>query len=394
MARNIGGAWRVLLAIWLVAGLCGCGATYDSLKCERDCVQYREYCRLRDDQPGKDCTVEVDYGGSGRVPIALHTFGSPSKHAMVMVHGLLSDSKAWRFVAADLSRDHYVIMVDLPGCGASGPPTGDLPRDFDPYTPDALADLVLAALQTHLKGVPEVERVTVVAHSLGAALALRMFASPDVRERRQEMLDRIDRMVLIAPLDLAIEKASPMFVHLSTMTGWEVGFGSATGLLRERVSRGIAASVDESTPALREEADAVMAILQDPDKRTAMQAMLRGAAPSRGDGEYRPDWERIERLTAETSSVDRPILIVWGARDETLPVSMGYKLWAQLPASEMVVIPSAKHSPQLERPQVVVALIREYLGREPHPSRPTGENAGAWGVRAVRSVEEAHAAGE
>ena len=45
----------------------------------------------------------------------------------------------------------------------------------------------------------------------------------------------------------------------------------------------------------------------------------------------RPDWERVECLTQEYTGIDEPCLIVWGGRDEVLPVSMGYKLAEEIP---------------------------------------------------------------
>jgi hypothetical protein len=56
-----------------------------------------------------------------------------------------------------------------------------------------------------------------------------------------------------------------------------------------------------------------------------------------------------------------PCLIVWGARDETLPLSMGYKLQAQLPDAALIVIHDTKHSMQLERPRLSSSILREFI---------------------------------
>ena len=56
-----------------------------------------------------------------------------------------------------------------------------------------------------------------------------------------------------------------------------------------------------------------------------------------------------------------PCLIVWGARDETLPLSMGYKLQAQLPDATLIVIHDTKHSMQLERPHLSSSVLREFI---------------------------------
>ncbi|MCI0637277.1 MAG: alpha/beta hydrolase, partial [Actinobacteria bacterium] len=51
-------------------------------------------------------------------------------------------------------------------------------------------------------------------------------------------------------------------------------------------------------------------------------------------------------------------LIIWGSRDETLPVSMGYKLAAQLPRARLVVVPGCMHSVHLEEPVFSTHAIR------------------------------------
>ncbi len=56
-----------------------------------------------------------------------------------------------------------------------------------------------------------------------------------------------------------------------------------------------------------------------------------------------------------------PCLIVWGARDETFPLSMGYKLQAQLPDATLIVIHDTKHSMQLERPRLSSSVVREFI---------------------------------
>jgi len=57
---------------------------------------------------------------------------------------------------------------------------------------------------------------------------------------------------------------------------------------------------------------------------------------------------------------DIPFLIVWGARDATLPLAMGYKLEAQIPAAKLLVVPNQMHSIHIENPPLAVRIIREF----------------------------------
>lgn len=76
--------------------------------------------------------------------------------ALLLVHGIAGDADNWREVIEPLARDHTVIVPDLPGHGSSGHGGGD-------YSLGAMA----TALRDLLVAI-EVERVTIVGHSLGA----------------------------------------------------------------------------------------------------------------------------------------------------------------------------------------------------------------------------------
>ncbi|MER7573431.1 alpha/beta hydrolase [Streptomyces sp. NPDC126514] len=88
--------------------------------------------------------------------LAARVWGDGPRTA-VLVHGIMSDSRAWTRVAPAIAGHGYrVVAVDLPGHGASGPAPG--------YTPTALA----AALLDTLPGAPDLA----IGHSLGSAALL------------------------------------------------------------------------------------------------------------------------------------------------------------------------------------------------------------------------------
>ncbi len=78
--------------------------------------------------------------------------------------------------------------------------------------------------------------------------------------------------------------------------------------------------------------------------------------------DLRPDWTRIEPLVAAYANIQIPTLILWGDRDETLSVAMGYKLAAELPNARLRIVRDSMHSLLWERPTVSAQLIRDFLG--------------------------------
>ncbi len=84
---------------------------------------------------------------------------------LVLLHGGLVDSRAWRDQLEDLSDEFMVVVWDAPGCGSSSDP------------PDTFR---LADYAYFLAGLIEalgLHRPHVLGHSFGAGLALELFRS-------------------------------------------------------------------------------------------------------------------------------------------------------------------------------------------------------------------------
>ena len=107
------------------------------------------------------------------------------------------------------------------------------------------------------------------------------------------------------------------------------------------------------------DADRLIDAFADREARRATQAIIRRMIPFTHAG--RPDWEAIEALTDDYANVDVPVLILWGRRDETLALSIGYKLLAELPDARLRIVPTGKHSLQADRPKLVADWIERFL---------------------------------
>jgi pimeloyl-ACP methyl ester carboxylesterase len=226
------------------------------------------------------------------------------------------------------------------------------------YAPDAMAHRVLQALDAYLDTRTQQPKITLVGHSLGGLIALRMMGSHELRARYDRVARRVDRMVLLSPVDAEFVNPPATLRAMATVSPMEIAIGDATGILRRRVASGIHDSVfDPRQRALREDVDWLCAALTRTDTLLALQAILRQAVPMNGD---RPDWPAIRSIVADYANVDVPCIIVWGRYDETLPESMGFKLTAQIPTAELHVVEDCKHSVHLERPRLAAKLVREF----------------------------------
>lgn len=351
----------VLLAV--VLGGCRASSAYLAIKSEADLVPYAQLTSLWEARPVTTNSIPTRIGDGPIVNVAIHETGNmESDHVIVLIHGVFADHRAWRFVASALGDDYDLILIDLPGSGASDCPDPQL-LGPDGYAPDAMAERVLQALEVHLADRRTPRQITLAAHSLGGLIAIRMMGSAQLRSRHEQILGLVDRMVLLSPADIELINPPALFVQIAELTEVEIMLGDITGLLMDRICQGTRASFSDPEMALREEADTRYQMLTQRDTRLALQAVFTQTVPMR-DG--RPDWPAIHDVVADYANVDVPCLIVWGARDETLPVAMGYKLAAQLPNAQLHVVPNCMHSVHLEDPVLCANLIRDFIAMVPN----------------------------
>jgi pimeloyl-ACP methyl ester carboxylesterase len=363
-----------LLAVALL--LAGCqSSSYSKLKDESSIPELAALeARTREHQNHTAMVPTKDLDGRHTIRVAVHQIEGEHDRILVFLHGVFSDSTAWRFIVGDLAADHDLWLVDLPGCGLSDKPDPDTLGPAG-YSPADLASRTLEALRDRLKDRGGSDKICLVGHSLGGMVALRMFADAAVRERYGDVLSRIDRMILSAPVDVEMNRPDPFFEQIARITGTEVRLGTALGVLRERVAEGTLNSVDDPEHrALRQEADSRVAFLNDRPTFLAMQAMLRKAISWHGN---RPDWEKNQAIVAGYQFVKPEVLILWGDRDEVLPIAMGYKQAVQLPHAHLLPLPRVMHSPHLEMPGLTARIIRQYADTGTIPTLPDPSGAPA-----------------
>jgi pimeloyl-ACP methyl ester carboxylesterase len=299
--------------------------------------------------------------GNRTVNLAVHRIRtSPGRPVLVLIHGLLSDHLTWQYVAAALAADYELWLVDLPGCGESDAPK---PSALEPdgYSPTAMGERVWQALGQCLAaeaGAPP-RRLTLVGHSLGGTVVIRMLSAHDLRARYATAMQHIDRAVLLAPCDLAVNAMPPSFLPLLGLKGWMVTVGDGLGVIDGKMRDLTKASYHLTECATLERQQSSAHVLEDAHHRQAAQAMLRQFV--RFDPRtLRPVWPSIDPLVAEYKNIRVPVLIVYGNWDETLSSAMGHQLKDEIPGAVLVKLPGHSHSLPTEAPAVCASLIRRF----------------------------------
>jgi pimeloyl-ACP methyl ester carboxylesterase len=262
---------------------------------------------------------------------------------VVLIHGMVNSSRHWEQVAVRLADDYTVIAPDLIGHGDSATPRGD-------YSLGAHAAVIrdlLAAIG--------VERSTVVGHSLGGGVAMQFFWQfPQV----------VERLALVSSGGLGPE-VSPL-LRSAALPG-------ASGLLwlvaHPRLVDGIAGlgnRLGERGVYVRAIARALRP-LSGRRAREAFLQTLRSVIDVRG--------QRVSALDRLYLLDGFPTLIVWGGRDNTIPIEHGRVAHRLAPGSRFELLPRAAHFPHLEDPDGLAAVLRDFI----ETTDPVSIEAGDWG---------------
>jgi pimeloyl-ACP methyl ester carboxylesterase len=280
---------------------------------------------------GYDTVVQT--ASMGSVRIHTRTFGSGPP--LLLVHGLMTASYSWRYQLERLGRHFTLHMPDLPGAGASDCP--DVP-----YTPEALVECLATWMRSAgLVGCP------VVGNSLGGYLMLRLaLAYPDVPGRLVNLhspgipIPRLFalRHALQVPgaesiLNRLVSRDPERWVHRN------VHYYDET--LKSREEAGVWAEPLRTTEGRR----AFFLWLRDSLNPYAMQQFVRELSDRKAAGLGFPI----------------PLLLVYAKTDPIVPPTVGERLSALLPGTQMVWLPDASHFAHVDNPDAFRDVVLPFL---------------------------------
>jgi len=238
---------------------------------------------------------------------------------LVLLHGILGDSRVWRRQLDELQDEFTVVAWDAPGCGRSSDP----PETFRlPEYADCLAGFVDAL---------DLGRPHVLGLSLGGVLALELY-------RRHPTL----------PMTLVLAAA---------YAGWAGSLPAE--VVEQRLAQGLREAdlppdrwvpgwipgllTESAPPEMVDEVVAMMSEFHPAGYRAMAYAMAEA------------DLRDVLPL------IDVPTLLLWGDADRRSPLSVGENLQAKIPASRLVVLPGVGHLSNVEAAAQFDAQVRTFL---------------------------------
>lgn len=271
---------------------------------------------------------EVDLHGHRAV---YRTAGSGP--TVVLIHGMVNSSRHWEAVATRLASSYRIVAPDLIGHGDAATPRGD-------YSIGAHA----ASIRDLLTAIG-VERATIVGHSLGGGVAMQFF---------YQFPQRTERLVLVSSGGLGHEvspllrgAALPGSAALLRVAARPRLVGAIAGAGARLRSRG------NSTGIYLQAVARALGPLQEAGSRRAFLQTLRSVIDVQGQKVSARD--RLYLLG------DMPTLIVWGERDRTIPIEHGLEAERAIPNCRFETLAKAAHFPNLEDPEGLAAVLRDFL---------------------------------
>ncbi len=258
--------------------------------------------------------------------------GDGDGETVVLIHGLAGSSRTWRGVMPSLATTHDVVAPDLLGHGDSAKPMGDY------------------SLGAHASGLRDlldalgVQRATIVGHSFGGGVAMQLaYQHPE----------RCGRLVLVASGGLGREVS--WLLRLVTLPGaaqlmplvfprWLAERGDSLGRVMSR--RGFEA------PRLGEMWRAYSS-LAGTENRNAFLRTIRTV--------IEPGGQSVSALDRLHLAAHLPTLVVWGERDEIIPVAHAHVAHGAIPGSRLELLEGLGHFPHTEAPDRFVAVLADFL---------------------------------
>jgi len=249
---------------------------------------------------------------------------------VLMIHGLGASAETWQNTLPVLAQTHHVYAVDLVGFGYSDKPAAQ-------YTVDYLVDFIRGFMD-----VVGLEEATLIGHSLGGALVLRLaILHPD----------RASRLVLVAGAGLSRRVGLGLRLASLPLVG-EL-------LLRpnpRKTRQALRPFFHDPTLLTDAFVDLNYDLITQPGAQAAYLSTVRSLASVLGARRH-----ISEGIVARLGEIRVPTLVIWGAQDAIVPAAHADVARDRIANVQIHILPECGHMPMMERPEEFNRLVGRFL---------------------------------
>jgi pimeloyl-ACP methyl ester carboxylesterase len=284
-------------------------------------------------QPVRELTPSLEFRTIHGYRRAFRIAGSGP--VLLLIHGIGDNSTTWSTVHAKLAQRFTVIAPDLLGHGQSDKPRAD-------YSVAAYANGM-----RDLMSVLDIERATVVGHSLGGGVAMQFaYQFPQLVERlilvgAGGVTKDVNIALRVASLPLGGEALALLRLPLVLPTMQLAGQMAGALLGRTAVGRDL-------PDVLR-----ILRDLPEPTASSAFTRTLRAVVDWRG--------QVVTMLDRCYLTESVPVQLIWGRQDVVIPVEHAHMAHAAMPGSQLEIFENSSHFPFHDDPDRFVELVQRFI---------------------------------
>jgi pimeloyl-ACP methyl ester carboxylesterase len=284
-------------------------------------------------QPVRELTPSLEFRTIHGYRRAFRIAGSGP--VLLLIHGIGDNSTTWSTVHAKLAQRFTVIAPDLLGHGQSDKPRAD-------YSVAAYANGM-----RDLMSVLDIERATVVGHSLGGGVAMQFaYQFPQLVERlilvgAGGVTKDVNIALRVASLPMGGEALALLRVPLVLPTMQVIGQVAGAMLGRTAIGRDL-------PDVLR-----ILRDLPEPTASSAFTRTLRAVVDWRG--------QVVTMLDRCYLTESVPVQLIWGRQDVVIPVEHAHMAHAAMPGSQLEIFERSGHFPFHDDPDRFVELVQRFI---------------------------------
>jgi pimeloyl-ACP methyl ester carboxylesterase len=261
-------------------------------------------------------------------------YGDGNKDRNVLfIHGLGSSSLVWRDIPEALSRHFHTIAIDLVGFGLS-----DKPTQPDNYTMEGFSKFIVDFLDTvGINKMGPDNKISLVGHSLGGFIAVLAAT---------RLKGKLEKLVLVDSSGL-LERPTPLLKDY-----YSAAMENNPIARFEKIKRVLEDMYASPSRLLPISVDLFDYVIERQGARNAFDLAFNNSTTT----QIKPEgFESIQ---------DIECLIIWGQKDNLIPVEYYDMFREKIPWAKCEMIPDAGHAPFVEKTALFYEQLRTFLSQK------------------------------
>jgi pimeloyl-ACP methyl ester carboxylesterase len=248
---------------------------------------------------------------------------------IILIHGTASSLHTWNDWTKELTQTYRVIRMDLPAFGITGPNKN---ADYSIKAYTQFLHQFLAKM--------DIDKFYLVGNSLGGNIAWNYAA---------EYPEKIEKLILVDASGLPTNKPQPAIFKMAKTPVLSSLFLYVTPKI----------FIKKNMKEVYGDETKITDDLVNRYHKMALRVGNRQAFIDRAKIDFKlGEKDNLKKL----KSIQTPTLLIWGAKDNWIPLDNGKRMNNALINSKLVVLENSGHVPMEESPEESLIILKEFIG--------------------------------